>query len=61
MLQPRRSELKEGDEVIVTPITFIATSLVILKEGAKPVYADIDPKTFNIDPKQIESKITTKN
>ena len=50
----------EGDEVIVTPITFIATSLVILKEGAKPVYADIDPRTFNIDPKQIESKITKK-
>ncbi len=52
--------IKEGDEVIVTPITFIATSLVILKEGAKPVYADIDPRTFNIDPKQIESKITSK-
>lgn len=50
--------IKEGDEVIVTPITFIATSLVILKEGGKPVFADIDPKTFNIDPKQIESKIT---
>ena len=50
--------IKAGDEVIVTPITFIATSLVILKEGAKPVYADIDPKTFNIDPKQIEDKIT---
>ena len=52
--------IKEGDEVIVTPITFIATSLVILKEGAKPVYADIDPKTFNIDPAQIENKITPK-
>ncbi len=52
--------IKEGDEVIVTPITFIATSLVILKEGAKPVYADIDPRTFNIDPKQIEDKITRK-
>jgi perosamine synthetase len=50
--------IKEGDEVIVTPITFIATSLVILKEGGKPVFADIDPKTFDIDPKQIESKIT---
>ncbi|MBK9390693.1 MAG: DegT/DnrJ/EryC1/StrS family aminotransferase [Bacteroidetes bacterium] len=50
----------KGDEVIVTPNTFIATSLVILKEGAKPVYADIDPRTFNIDPKQIESKITSK-
>ena len=52
--------IKEGDEVIVTPITFIATSLVILKEGGKPVYADIDPKTFNIDPAKIESKITSK-
>ncbi len=52
--------IKEGDEVIVTPITFIATSLVILKEGAKPVYADVDPRTFNIDPKQIENKITKK-
>ena len=52
--------IKEGDEVIVTPITFIATSLVILKEGAKPIYADIDPRTFNIDPKQIEDKITRK-
>ncbi len=52
--------IKEGDEVIVTPNTFIATSLVILKEGAKPVYADIDPRTFNIDPKKIEDKITSK-
>jgi len=48
----------KGDEVIVTPNTFIATSLVILKEGAKPVFADIDPQTFNIDPKKIEDKIT---
>jgi dTDP-4-amino-4,6-dideoxygalactose transaminase len=52
--------IKEGDEVIVTPVTFIATSLVVLKEGGKPVYADIDPKTFNIDPNQIEDKITDK-
>jgi len=50
----------KGDEVIVTPNTFIATSLVILKEGGKPVYADIDPRTFNIDPKQIEDKITSR-
>jgi len=47
-----------GDEVIVTPNTFIATSLVILKEGARPVYADIDPRTFNIDPAEIERRIT---
>lgn len=48
----------EGDEVIVTPNTFIATSLVVLKEGGVPVYADIDPRTYNIDPGEIESKIT---
>lgn len=52
--------IKEGDEVIVTPNTFIATSLAILKERGRPVYADIDPKTYNIDPKEIEKKITNK-
>jgi dTDP-4-amino-4,6-dideoxygalactose transaminase len=51
-------QIKPGDEVIVTPNTFVATSLVILKENAIPVYADIDPRTFNIDPKQIAKKIT---
>ncbi|MFH1612484.1 MAG: DegT/DnrJ/EryC1/StrS family aminotransferase [bacterium] len=52
--------INAGDEVIVTPNTFIATSLVILKEGAIPVYVDIDPKTYNIDPNKIEAKITPK-
>ncbi|MFA6569379.1 MAG: DegT/DnrJ/EryC1/StrS family aminotransferase [Victivallales bacterium] len=53
-------DIKRGDEVIVTPNTFIATSLVILKEGAIPVYADIDPKTFNIDPEEVAKKVTGK-
>jgi dTDP-4-amino-4,6-dideoxygalactose transaminase len=53
-------DIKKGDEVIVTPNTFIATSLVILKEGAIPVYADIDPKTFNIDPKEVAKLVTPK-
>jgi perosamine synthetase len=53
-------DLKEGDEVIITPTTFVATSLVLLKEKVKPVYADIDPKTFNIDPKEIAKKVTPK-
>jgi len=49
-----------GDEVITTPFTFVATSEVIALLGAKPVYVDIDPVTFNLDPNRIESKITDK-
>ncbi|MGI6295826.1 MAG: DegT/DnrJ/EryC1/StrS family aminotransferase [Armatimonadota bacterium] len=52
--------IKPGDEVIVTPNTFVATSLVLLKEGGIPVYADINPKTFNIDPAEVEKKVTSR-
>ncbi len=52
--------IKEGDEVITTPFTFIASVNAILYVGAKPVFVDIDPKTFNIDPYLIEEKITSK-
>lgn len=50
----------EGDEVITTPFTFIATAEAILYVGAKPVYVDIDAKTMNIDVNQIEDAITPK-
>lgn len=52
--------VKEGDEVITTPITFAASANCVLYCGGTPVFADIDPKTYNIDPDDIERKITNK-
>lgn len=49
-----------GDEVIVPPLTFASPTFAALSLGAVPVFADIDPDTFNIDPKEIEKKITKK-
>jgi dTDP-4-amino-4,6-dideoxygalactose transaminase len=47
-----------GDEVITTPFSFIATGNAVLYTGARPVFVDIDPWTFNLDPEGIESAIT---
>lgn len=47
-----------GDEVIVPPFTFFATVSSVCRVGATPVFADIDPITFNLDPTQVEAKVT---
>lgn len=52
--------IKEGDEVITTPFTFIATAEVIALLGAKPVFADIDEKTYNLDPEKVKPLINSK-
>lgn len=54
------AEICEGDEIITTPITFAASANCALYCGARPVFADIDPDTYNIDVKDIEKKITSR-
>lgn len=56
----RALDIGAGDEVITTAFTFVATAEAIGMVGAKPVFVDIDPDTFNIDPKKIEEAITPK-
>lgn len=53
-------DIESGDEIIVPTYSFFATAGVVSRLNAKPVFVDIDPVTFNIDPKLIETKITSK-
>lgn len=52
--------VKPGDEVIVPPYSFIATASVVIEANCVPVFVDIDPRTYNIDPEKIEAAITKK-
>ncbi len=60
ILALRALDIDPGDEVITTPFTFVATAHAIVHCGAKPVFVDIDPDTFNINPDLIEPVITKK-
>jgi len=60
LLALRACGIGAGDEVITTPFTFIATAEVVALLGAKPVFVDICPDTFNIDPAQIASRINAR-
>lgn len=51
-------EVGRGDEVIVPAFTWVSTANVVLHQGAKVVFCDIDPKTFNLDPEKLKEKIT---
>ncbi|BFH51681.1 UDP-4-amino-4,6-dideoxy-N-acetyl-beta-L-altrosamine transaminase [Paenibacillus melissococcoides] len=52
------AQIGSGDEVITAPITFLASSNCVLYRGGVPVFADIDMTTYNIDPREIEAKVT---
>ena len=52
--------IKKGDEVITTPLTFVCTAGTAVAQGAKVVFADINPVTMNLDPRSVRSRITSK-
>ena len=53
-------DIKAGDQVIVPAFTWVSTANVVLYQGAEVVFCDIDPNTFNLDPKKLKEKITPK-
>lgn len=59
-LAVRAAGVRAGDEVVTTPLSFIASANVIVYEGATPVFADIDPVTLNIDPEKASAAVTNR-
>src|ERR1043166_10128236 len=60
ILALRAVGVQSGDEVILPPFTFVATGSAVSALGAKPVFADIDPATFNVNPEEIAKRVTAR-
>ena len=60
VLALRSCGVQAGDEVILPPFTFVATGSAVSALGAKPVFADIHPSTYNVDPSQLERRVTSR-
>src|SRR5690348_4852697 len=60
MLALRACGVREGDEVVIPPFTFVATGSAVSALGAKPVFADIRPDTYNLDPSDLARRVTRK-
>src|SRR5262249_39593553 len=58
ILALRACNVQPGDEVLLPPFTFVATGSAVSAIGAKPIFADIDPRTFNLDSTQLERRVT---
>jgi dTDP-4-amino-4,6-dideoxygalactose transaminase len=58
MMSLAASGIGAGDEVIIPAFTFVATATAVVRVGARPVFADVVPETFNLDPAQIEARRT---